>query len=155
MRWVRRPRLEFGVAGACHFLGWRQDMPELYALMDVLVLPSHREGFPAAPMEAAAMGVPCVVTDIRGCRETVVDGANGLRVPVRDAGALGDAMKALLLDPARARRMGEAGRRLALERFDQRRVFETVKAEYRRLLLARGLPAPAGVPQIGLLEEIS
>jgi glycosyltransferase involved in cell wall biosynthesis len=69
---------ERGLAGACIFTGVRQDMPELYAAMDVFVLPSHREGFPRAPMEASAMKVPCVVTDVRGCRQAVSEGRNGL-----------------------------------------------------------------------------
>ena len=72
----------YGVAANCHFVGMRNDMPELYALMDVLVLPSYREGFPRAPMEASAMRVPALVTDIRGCREAVDQGQNGLLFPV-------------------------------------------------------------------------
>src|SRR5690606_10516281 len=67
----------YGLEDACVFTGMRQDMPELYALMDVFVLPSHREGFPRSPMEASAMSVPSVVTDIRGCRETVLEGETG------------------------------------------------------------------------------
>ena len=65
-------------AGVCVFAGFRHDMPELYRSMDVFVLPSHREGFPRAPMEASAMKVPCVVTDVRGCRQAVTHGRNGL-----------------------------------------------------------------------------
>jgi len=78
----------YGVAANCRFVGMRDDMPELYALMDLLVLPSYREGFPRAPMEASAMGVPALVTDIRGCREAVEHGENGLRFPVGDSDAL-------------------------------------------------------------------
>ncbi|MBU0490774.1 MAG: glycosyltransferase family 4 protein [Chloroflexi bacterium] len=132
----------YGVADICHFVGQRQDMPELYALMDVFVLPSHREGFPRAPMEASAMQVPCVVSDVRGCREAVQPGRNGLLVPLSDVPALARAIVALLTDGEQARHMGEAGRHLALERFDERRVFATVKAEYARLLREKGLPAP-------------
>ncbi len=110
------------------------DIPELYALMDVLVLPSYREGFPRAPMEASAMGVPAVVTDIRGCRETVEPGVNGLLVPVGDVDALARALIELLTDEPRRRRMGEAGRAIAEERFDEQKVFERVLEEYERLL---------------------
>ncbi len=130
------------IADICHFVGLRQDMPELYALMDVLVLPSHREGFPRVPMEASAMSVPCVVSDIRGCREVVEHGRNGLRVPVRDAQALAEAIIEMLGNRDRARRMGEEGRRIALERFDEQSVFEKVKAEYARLLNVKGLVVP-------------
>src|SRR5437867_3308445 len=65
-------------------LGHRDDVPDLIGAMDVLVLPSHREGFPRSIMEAAATGVPVVATDIRGSREAVVDGEPGFPVPPRD-----------------------------------------------------------------------
>lgn len=133
---------EYGIADVSHFLGMRRDMPELYSLMDVFVLPSHREGFPRAPMEAAAMRVPCVVTDIRGCRETVEHGRNGLLVPLGNTGALADAIVQLLTDREGARRMGEEGRRMAAERFDERAVFEKVKSEYARLLTAKDISTP-------------
>jgi glycosyltransferase involved in cell wall biosynthesis len=124
----------FGVAHACIFTGKRADMPELYATMDVFALPSHREGFPRAPMEASAMEVPCVLTNIRGCREAVENNRNGLLTPLGDVQALADAILDLLDDPEKARRMGEQGRAMAAERFDEQLVFEKVKAEYARLL---------------------
>jgi glycosyltransferase involved in cell wall biosynthesis len=133
----------YGVAEACIFVGMRQDMPELYALMDVFVLPSHRESFPRSPMEASAMGVPCIATDIPGCRETVEQGRNGLLVPVGDVQALAAAIVTLLNEQDIARRMGQEGRRLALEHFDERLVFEKIKAEYARLLQEKGLPVPS------------
>jgi glycosyltransferase involved in cell wall biosynthesis len=131
-----------GLDKVCIFTGRRHDMPELYALMDVLVLPSHREGFPRTPMEASFMGVPSVVTDIRGCREVVEHGQNGWLVPLGDVRALADAILQLLKNPHEAKRMGEAGRRLARERFDERQVFDRVKAEYARLLQSKHLPTP-------------
>jgi glycosyltransferase involved in cell wall biosynthesis len=124
----------FGVSEQCHFLGMRHDMPELYALMDVLVLPSYREGFPRAPMEASAMGVPAVVTDIRGCREAVEHGVNGLLFPVGDSEALADAVLELLRNHERRRTMGAAGRKMAEERFDEQKVFDRVLEAYERLL---------------------
>lgn len=124
----------YGLADACRFLGMRDDMPELYALMDVLVLPSYREGFPRAPMEASAMGVPAIVTDIRGCREAVEAGVNGLLFPSGDADALADALLRLLRDDDLRSKMGAAGRTMAEERFDEQKVFERVLGEYERLL---------------------
>lgn len=124
----------YGVAANCRFVGMRNDMPELYALMDVLVLPSYREGFPRAPMEASAMGVPSVVTDIRGCREAVVHGENGLFFAVGDADALARSLIELLRDDERRARMGETGRRIAEDRFDEQKVFDRVLDEYERLL---------------------
>lgn len=125
---------EYGVAHACIFTGMRNDMPELYALMDVFVLPSHREGFPRSPMEASAMGVSCVVTDIRGCRETVEHGRTGWLVPVAKPRQLAEAITVLLANPELARFMGAAARSKALRQFDERMVFDRVKSEYGRLL---------------------
>ena len=79
-------------AAGVRFLGMRTDMEDLYSAMDLFVLPSHREGFPRAAMEAAAMGLPVVATDIRGCRQVVDDGVNGILIPVRDPKALGAAI---------------------------------------------------------------
>jgi glycosyltransferase involved in cell wall biosynthesis len=138
----------YGVADACVFAGLRQDMPQLYALMDLFVLPSHRESFPRSPLEAAAMEVPCVATDIPGCREAVEDGVNGLLVPAGNVQALAGAIIRLLADGAMAQRMGRAGRRLAEERFDERMVFARVKDEYARLLQEKGLPVPRGGGQV-------
>ena len=124
----------YGVAGHCRFVGMRHDMPELYALMDVLVLPSYREGFPRAPMEASAMGVPTVVTDIRGCREAVEHGQNGLLFPVGNADALAQCLIELLGDDEQRTKMGVEGRRIAENRFDEQMVFDRVLSEYGRLL---------------------
>lgn len=133
---------EYGIENACIFTGLRNDMPELYALMDVFVLPSHREGFPRSPMEASALGVPCVVTDIRGCREAVEHGRNGLLFPLGDSQAMAKAILTVLDDAQLAAQLGTAGRNLALEKFDEQQVFQKVKAEYVRLLEARGLVVP-------------
>ncbi len=124
---------EFGIAQACVFTGMRTDMPDLYSLMDVFVLPSHREGFPRSPMEACAMRVPCVVTDIRGCRETVEHGRNGWLVPLGDVSQLAAAVAVLLGNPDMAAYMGRQARSKALRDFDERLVFQRVLAEYRRL----------------------
>lgn len=124
----------YGVSDFCIFTGMREDMPELYASMDVLVLPSYREGFPRAPMEAAAMGVPIVVTDIRGCREVVEDGVNGYKIQVGDIVHLADRIVDLLLDPGKRQCMSTRARTIAAENFDERIVFERVKREYARLL---------------------
>jgi glycosyltransferase involved in cell wall biosynthesis len=125
----------------CIFAGVRQDMPDMYALMDVFALPSYREGFPRAPMEASAMGVPCVVTNVRGCREAVEHERNGLIVPLRDVDALAEALISLLRDHDRRRAMGDAGRRMAHEQFDERLVFQRVLAAYHRLLHEKGVQA--------------
>ena len=91
------------------FLGHRDDVDAIYAAMDMFVLASHREGFPPAAMEAAAMGLPVIATDIRGCRQVVEDGVNGVLVPVRDAHALASAVGRVAADDDLRRRMGSAG----------------------------------------------
>jgi glycosyltransferase involved in cell wall biosynthesis len=130
---------EYGIGHAFVFAGMRHDMPEMYALMDLFVLPSHREGFPRSPMEASAMGVPCIVTDIRGCREVVEQNVNGRLVKLGDVDALAADIVSLLSQPELARQMGKEGRRLAVERFDENLVFEKVKVEYARLLKENNL----------------
>lgn len=120
-------------------LGLRDDVPELFAAMDVFVLPSHREGFPRAAMEAAAMGLPIVATDIRGCREVVTDGHNGLLIPVRDEAAIASAIRRISSDPDQMAAMGHAGRQRALDEFDERRVVQRVFDAYHRVARDRKL----------------
>ena len=88
----------------------------------VYVLPSYREGTPRTVLEAMAMGRAIVTTDAPGCRETVVDGENGLLVPVRDVDALAAALTRFIDDPALAARMGAASRRRAVEKYDVHKV---------------------------------
>ena len=102
---------DYGVADIFHFLGKRGDVPELLGAMDLFVLPSYIEGFPRSAMEASAMGVPVVATDIRGCREAVQDGDNGLLVPPGDSASLAAAMSKVLKDAGVAEKMGRAGNR--------------------------------------------
>lgn len=115
------------------FLGRRDDVEELYAAMDLYALASWREGYPRSAMEAAAMGLPIVATDVRGCRQVVVDGATGLLVAPHRPKALARAIEELAVDPARRARMSGAARRLAEREFDQERVIERTLAAYERL----------------------
>jgi glycosyltransferase involved in cell wall biosynthesis len=123
------------------FLGHRDDVDALYAAMDVFVLASHREGFPRAGMEAAAMGLPAVATDVRGCREVVDDGVTGSLVPADDPAALAEALRALQ-DPGLRRALGAAARTRAQQHFDERRVVEIVLDAYRRVARRKGLALP-------------
>ncbi len=116
------------------FTGWREDIADLMALMDVFVLPSWREGLPRSAIEAAASGLPLVLTDIRGCREVARDGVEGALVPVKDAPALANAIVALLEDPAARGALGRAARVRAEELFDERRVTRTVVGASESLL---------------------
>lgn len=109
-------------AGIVRWLGHVEDMPTLLASVDIVVLPSYREGLPKGLIEAAASGLPLVTTDVPGCREVVTDGVDGLRIPPRDAGALAKAISRLAADPTLATRLGAAARTKALEQFDERHV---------------------------------
>jgi glycosyltransferase involved in cell wall biosynthesis len=129
----------FGISDITVFTGFRDDTQAMYTLMNVFVLPSHREGFPRTAMEASAMGVPLVVTDIRGCREAVVAERNGLFVPPKTSAPIAQAVGRILDDSALAARLSAGGRALARERFDEQQVFEKVRQTYLRLLSAKGL----------------
>ena len=114
-------------------LGMRLDMPEIYAAMDLFVLPSHREGIPRALMEASAMALPVVASDIRGCREVVLAGKTGLLVPLRDPQALAAAVERLLQHLAEAQAMGQAGRSHILAHFDEKKVIKRLITFYREI----------------------
>lgn len=139
-----------GAAGV-RFLGMRTDMEDLYSAMDLFVLPSHREGFPRAAMEAAAMGLPVVATDIRGCRQVVDDGVNGLLVPVMSPDALAAGIRKVGDDKSTRSEMAEASARIARQRFDERVVVDIVMESYRKGLIAKGLGhlMPAGMIEAG------
>lgn len=118
--------------GGVRFLGLRRDVEELYPAMDVYAIASYREGFPRSAMEAAAMALPIVATDIRGCRQVVESGVTGLLVRPRDAGALATAVTTLASDTALRTRMGDEAERKARRQFDQRRVIEITLDVYER-----------------------
>jgi glycosyltransferase involved in cell wall biosynthesis len=115
------------------FLGMRRDTERLYAALDLYVLASHREGYPRSAMEAAAMGLPIIATNIRGCRQVVDDGRTGVLVAVNDAAALARALLRLSGDRGLRQRMGEDAARRAADQFDQRRVISTTLEVYERL----------------------
>lgn len=112
------------------FLGMRDDVDRLYTAMDMFVLPSHREGFPRAAMEAAAMGLPVIATDIRGCREVVERNRNGLLVSVGRPGELAEAIAQVAESPELRSQMGSRSREKALAEFDESRVVQTVLEAY-------------------------
>lgn len=128
---------ELGIADRIVFAGPRKDVPECLMTADVFTLPSYREGMPRSVIEAMAMGLPVVATDIRGCREEVVDGETGYLVPARQSGPLAACCLELLGDPARAARMGAAGRERARAVFDERLVLERQMDVYRQLIAER------------------
>jgi len=124
-------------ADGVRFLGHRDDVETLYPAMDIYVLASHREGFPRSAMEAAACGLPLLLTNIRGCRQVVDDGTSGLLVPVRDSTALGQALITLCGDAEQRAQMRTAGLQKAHDDFDQQHVIDITCETYARLLETR------------------
>jgi glycosyltransferase involved in cell wall biosynthesis len=102
--------------------GMRSDIPELLSSMDVFTLPSWREGMPRTIIEAMMMELPVVATDIRGSREEVVEEETGLLVPVRNPEKLAEALLRLIEKPDWGRTLGMAGRKRALELYDEQKV---------------------------------
>jgi glycosyltransferase involved in cell wall biosynthesis len=135
---------EYEIETQTRWLGRRDDIPELLACCDIYCLPSWREGLPRSAIEAAAMRLPVVATKIRGCRQVVEDGVNGLLVPLKDVDALTSAIKKLIGDEEARVHMGQAGYEKARREFDERRVCEVVLDTYDRLLAenSRGAAVP-------------
>ncbi len=125
--------------GNITFLGSRDDVERIYPAFDVYVLGSYREGFPRSAMEAAAMGVPIIATNIRGCRQVVDDGSTGLLVEAHDALALERAITTLVESPELRRAFGDAGRRKAALEFDQETSIDITLTTYGRLRTQCGL----------------
>jgi glycosyltransferase involved in cell wall biosynthesis len=109
-------------------------MPGLLSGVNVVVLPSYREGLPRVLEEAAACGRAIVTTDVPGCRDAIEPGITGLLVPVRDAPALAQAIRQLVEDRALRQRMGAAGRQLAERSYSVENIVAAHLNLYRELL---------------------
>ena len=120
------------------WLGWREDIAALLGEIDVMCLPSYREGLPKSLIEAAAAGLPIVTTDTPGCREVVRDGENGFLVPVRDVRQLAGALGRLVGDRELRERRGRRGAEIAAAEFGSGRVIAETLGLYRELLSAVG-----------------
>ena len=112
------------------FTGWRNDIPEILAASDLLVLPSLNEGLPRTILEGMASGKPVVATNIAGIPELVIDGETGILVPPRDSKALAQAIKAILSDKGKATKMGENGRK----RIEQHFTIDKMASDFENVL---------------------
>jgi glycosyltransferase involved in cell wall biosynthesis len=125
---------EFGLADRFHFAGGVRDLRSHFAAAQMFVLPSRSEGFSNAIVEAMAMTLPVVATDVGGNAEAVSDGVSGIIVPGEDPDALAAAMLRLLEDPAGARKMGEAGRQIVAGKFTTASMMTRITRIYAELL---------------------
>ena len=108
--WVRE--------GIVKYLDYEKDMKSLYNKMSIICLPSWREGFPRVLMEAASCGIPVITTDVPGCRNAIIKNKTGLLVPPKNSNALAKAIQTLFEDETLRKKMGKAGRLLAIKKFD-------------------------------------
>lgn len=108
-----------GLARKFILTGYRFDIQRHLAACDIFVLPSYREGLPTTLLQAMAMGLPCVATNIRGSRELIHDGYNGLIVSTHDSGALAGALASLVNNPVMAENMGMHARKSVLEKYSR------------------------------------
>ena len=116
------------------FCGFTNVVEQYLSAMDVYVLPSYREGFGSAVIEAEAMGLPVIVTDIPGPTNAMLRDETGLIVPKKDTAALKDAMQKLLYNSQMCQKFGENGYKFASEKFEQKTLFGYILEDRKRLL---------------------
>lgn len=122
--------------GDVELWGFQPNMSKVLSEADIVCLPSYREGLPKALLEGMAAGLPCVTTDVPGCREAVIDGKNGLLVPPRDHLALANALHQLIINPQLRLQMGQCGRKMAIEEFSSSIICQQTLKVYEKLLQA-------------------
>ena len=114
-------------------IGFQKDVRPYFAISDSLVFPSYREGFPNVVMQAGAMGLPSIVSDINGCNEIIIEGENGIIIPVKDSNAVFAAMKKMIEDKTLRTRLQQNARPMIVSRYEQSVVWEAILDEYKRL----------------------
>jgi glycosyltransferase involved in cell wall biosynthesis len=116
-------------------VGFQADVRPYFAISDCLVFPSYREGFPNVVMQAGAMGLPSIVTNINGCNEIIEEGINGLIIPPKEIRALQNAMISLLEDKNVYKNLKNNARQMITSRYEQKLVWEALLSEYQDLLV--------------------
>lgn len=114
--------------------GFQQDVRPFFAISDALIFPSYREGFPNVVMQAGAMGLPSIVSDINGCNEIIVEGENGLIIPPKNVEKLKEKMLTLARDKNLYIKLKENSRRMIENRYEQSVVWKALLEEYEGLL---------------------
>jgi glycosyltransferase involved in cell wall biosynthesis len=120
-------------------VGFQKDVRPYFTISDVLVFPSYREGFPNVVMQAGAMGLPVIVSNINGCNEIIAEGENGTIIPVKDADAIKYAMIKMIEDDNYYNNLKENARKMIAERYEQQVVWNAILKEYKELLKEKGL----------------
>lgn len=118
------------------FVGYQSDIRPYLAASDVFVFPSYREGFPNAVLQAGAMGLPAIVTDINGCNEIILNNINGEIIPPKDKERLFLAMKGFYENQKRVQKMANSSRSMIIERYEQKNVWEAILKEYQSFELS-------------------
>ena len=121
---LKKQVLEQGLENEVIFLGFQSDVPLYISLMDVVVLPSHHEGFPRIPVEAGAMGKPSVSTATAGADVAIDEGKTGFIVPIKNPRRLGDAIQKIITDSVLAQTMGHQARQRVINLFDQEKIVD-------------------------------
>lgn len=111
-------------------VGWQNDVRPYFAISDALVFPSYREGFPNVVMQAGAMGLPSIVSDINGCNEIIIDNVNGIIIPAKDENAIQSAMKNLYENKVLYQQLKSNSRTLIISRFPQKLIWNEIKIFY-------------------------
>ena len=115
------------------YVGYQDDVRPYLAIADALVFPSYREGFPNVVIQAGAMGLPSIVTDINGSNEIIIEGKNGKIIPSKDENALLRDMKYFIENPEEVKHMANESRPLIVSRYEQKMVWGALLKEYKRL----------------------
>lgn len=114
-------------------VGYQNDVRPYFAISNILVFPSYREGFPNVVMQAGAMGLPSIVSNINGCNEIVIPNFNGIIIPVKNTIAIFDAMKLLMENVSVFKVLQQNARRRIVENYEQQKVWNAVVEEYKRV----------------------
>ena len=112
-------------------VGFQQDVRPYFAIADALVFPSYREGFPNVVMQAGAMGLPSIVTDINGCNEIIIENENGLIIPVKSTAAIQEAMYKMIEDQELYNYLKGNSRKRIVENYEQKVVWNAILQEYK------------------------
>ncbi|MEN2415083.1 glycosyltransferase family 4 protein [Flavobacterium mesophilum] len=115
-------------------VGFQNDVRSFFAIADVLIFPSYREGFPNVVMQAGAMGLPSIVSNINGCNEIIENETNGLIIPVKDSEHIYLAMQKMIKDDFLREKMKKNARQMIVARYEQKKVWSLILEEYNKLV---------------------